>query len=193
MSAPRRPKPAAPATKKAPPAAVPAARPDLVKLAAAYQATAVIPHCTRCTRPCCKLDALVLDLEWRQVKTLWRIEEARQDFDRRLRAGQGPSEIREAHGRYYVHTKPCPAYDQDAGTCRVYGQDVKPAGCSDFPVYEDEGEIMADLRCEAVTLDALSEYLRHAAGPAYRLQQRADPDFPFLVTLALKKTGPRRR
>ena len=153
----------------------------------------MIPHCTRCTRPCCKLDALVLDLEWRQVKTLWRIEEARQDFDRRLRAGQGPSEIREAQGRYYVHTKPCPAYDQEAGTCRVYGQDVKPAGCSDFPVYEDEGEVIADLRCEAVDLDALCEHLRTAAGPAYRLQQRADPDFPFLVTLSLKKAAPRRR
>ena len=118
----------------------------LSRVAADYQTADVIPHCPSCSRPCCKLDALVLELEWKQVKPLWQIEASRKDFDRQLAAGKGPVEIRAANGLYYIHSKPCPAYDETAGNCRVYGQDIKPPGCSDFPVYEDEGDLIVDLR-----------------------------------------------
>src|SRR5574343_1101734 len=118
----------------------------LAEAAAAYQEAHVIPHCGVCQAPCCALTSLVLELSWKQVKVLWRIDEARAAFDQRLAAGQGPTEIRAGNGLYYAHQKPCPAYDLTARTCRVYDQPVKPAGCSDFPVYADGDSITADLR-----------------------------------------------
>lgn len=166
---------------------------ELAAAAAAYQAAAVIPHCTVCTKPCCKLDTLVLELEWRQVRTLWKIDEARKAFDRRLAAGQGPEEIRAGNGLYYIHSKPCPAYDTERQSCRVYGQDIKPAGCSDFPVYEDEGDVIADLRCEAVDLDALVAEIARIVGPEYRIVRSADKEFPFLVTLSVRRASSGRR
>ena len=166
----------------------------LTAAVAQYQTDHVIPHCVCCARPCCKLDTLVLDLEWRQFKVLWAIEESRGAFDRRLVAGQGPQEIRAAHGRYYAHKKPCPAYDLARQTCRVYDQPVKPLGCSDFPVYDDGGVIVADLRCEAVSLDALRLAMQQAVGAGWRLVESADPDFPFLVSFELKPVkGARQR
>lgn len=155
-------------------------RQRLAQAAAAYQAAAVIPHCARCRQPCCKLDKLVLDLDWPQVRTLWQITVRRSEFDRQLDAGHGPGEIRRAHGRYYAHQKPCPAYDAQRPGCRIYDQPLKPAGCSDFPVYEDGGVVVADLRCEAVQPDALRAALQAAAG-GIRLKQYADRDFPFLL------------
>jgi Fe-S-cluster containining protein len=160
---------------------------ELSDIADAYQAASVIPHCAVCARPCCKLDALVLELEWKQIKTLWRIEDARAVFDRKLASGKGPVEIRAGNGLYYVHSKPCPAYDEAGHACTVYGQAIKPAGCSDFPVYEDEGSVMADLRCEAVDLSALVAEIARTVGPEYRVVESADRDFPFLVTLSLKR------
>lgn len=168
---------------------------ELAAAAAAYQEAAVIPHCPKCAEPCCRLNKLVLELTWKQVRVFWRLDEARKAFDRRLAAGQGPQEIRAGNGLYYAHGKPCPAYD-DAGSCRVYGQEIKPPGCSDFPVYEDGGVVMADLRCEAVDLAALAPWLARAAGPGARIVQTADKTFPFLVTLAVKPApgkGARRR
>lgn len=162
---------------------------ELAAAAAAYQVAAVIPHCAQCTKPCCRLDVLVLELEWKQVKVLWQLGESRPTFDRRLAAGQGPEEIRAGNGRYYAHSKPCPAYDQSCGACRVYDQDAKPEGCTDFPVYEDGGTVLADLRCEAVNLDALTAWLARAVGPAYRVVKSADAEFPFLVTLEVKRGG----
>lgn len=167
---------------------------DALAIAAAdYQAQAVIPHCRTCSRPCCKLDPLVLELNWQQLKSLWQIEEARSAFDKRLAAGNGPQEIRAADGLYFVHGKTCPAYDTASGGCRVYDQPVKPVGCSDFPVYEDGGVIMADLRCEAVELEALSARLGAAIGDDFRIVRQADADFPFLVTLSPKKRRPGRK
>lgn len=160
----------------------------LADAAANYQTAKVIPHCAQCARPCCKLDSLVLELEWKQVKCLWRLEESRQAFDRRLKSGGGPEEIRAGNGLYYIHSKPCPAYDEAGHACRIYGQAIKPPGCSDFPVYEDGGYIVADLRCEAVNLDALIAWLSKAIGPEYRIQHSADETFPFLVTLSVKGT-----
>jgi len=160
---------------------------ELAAAAAAYQAAAVIPHCTVCAKPCCRLDSLVLELEWKQVKTFWRLGESRAAFDRRLSSGQGPEEIRAGNGLYYIHQKACPAYDEAGHSCKIYGQAIKPAGCSDFPVYEDLGSVIADLRCEAVDLDALVAWIARAVGPAYRIVQSADKEFPFLVTLSVRK------
>lgn len=154
-----------------------------------YQSSVVIPHCTACAKPCCKLETLVLDLEWRQVKTLWKIDEARECFDRRLASGGGPVEIRAAGGRYFVHQKPCPAYDDNLRNCRIYGQDLKPQGCSDFPVYENEGELIADLRCEAVNLASLVARLGDTLGPEFRIVQSPDREFPFLVTLSVRRAS----
>ncbi|MBS1158636.1 MAG: hypothetical protein H6R15_1055 [Proteobacteria bacterium] len=165
---------------------------ELAAAADAYQAAAVIPHCSVCAKPCCRLDALVLELEWKQIRTFWKLGESRKTFDRQLAAGKGPEEIRAANGLYYVHSKPCPAYDLAGHGCTIYGQDIKPAGCSDFPVYEDMGSVTADLRCEAVNLDALVAWLARAVGPAFRIVQSADAEFPFLVTLAARKKAGQR-
>lgn len=164
----------------------------LAKAAADYQASAVIPHCPNCHKPCCRLDTLVLDLEWKQVKLLWQRQDSRSEFDRVLDAGQGPVEIRRANGRYYIHSKPCPAYDEARPGCRIYGQPLKPTGCSDFPVYEDQRVIIADLRCEAVNLDSLKAAISEALGSAYRIAQKADPEFPFLVELTARARKPER-
>ncbi|MEY2632292.1 MAG: hypothetical protein RIR00_946, partial [Pseudomonadota bacterium] len=153
------------------------------RAAAAYQQREVIPHCTRCLEPCCKLQRLVLDLNWKQVKQFWKLDVSRGEFDRQLAAGQGPEAIRAGNGRYYAHRQPCPAYDPVRPGCTVYDQPIKPPGCSDFPVYADGDGVLADLRCEAVNLEALLAELRQALGPGFRLIQRPNPDFPFLVTL----------
>ena len=166
---------------------------ELAAAAAAYQVADVIPHCTQCAKPCCKLDALVLELEWKQVKTLWKISEARTAFDRRLASGTGPVEIRESEGLYFVHSKPCPAYVEASGSCSIYGQDLKPLGCSDFPVYEDGGSIMADLRCEAVDIEALTAWISRSLGPEVRIVQTADREFPFLVTLSVRSSRNKRK
>lgn len=160
---------------------------ELATAAAAYQTAEIIPHCPGCSQPCCKLETLVLDLEWKQIKTLWQVRESRPVFDKALSSGKGPEEIRESGGRYYVHGKPCPAYDEPRGACRIYGQHLKPVGCTDFPVYEDRGDLIADLRCEAVDLKALKTWITRSLGPAARITQSADDEFPFLVTLSVRK------
>lgn len=162
---------------------------ELATALAAYQAAEVIPHCAVCARPCCKLDTLVLELEWKQVKILWKLDESRPAFDRRLASGKGPEEIREGDGLYYIHSKPCPAYDETGHACRIYGQEIKPVGCSDFPVYEDGGSVIADLRCEAVDITALTAWIARTLGPEYRIVQTADEEFPFLVTLSVRRAG----
>ena len=164
---------------------------QLVAAAAAYQNEVVIPHCPQCAQPCCKLDALVLELEWREFKTIWQIKESRKEFDQRLASGKGPVEIRPANGLYYAHKKVCPAYMPGQG-CRVYNQDVKPPGCSDFPVYEDGGDLVADLRCEAVSLDGLEKQITQTVGAGYRVVRTEDEQFPFLVTISLEKVVSRK-
>jgi Fe-S-cluster containining protein len=166
---------------------------ELATAADAYQVADVIPHCPKCSKPCCRLDALVLELNWKQLKGLWKIVEPRNAFDRRLASGKGPEEIRAADGLYFAHRKVCPAYDEAHGSCRVYGQDLKPTGCSDFPVYEDQGSVTADLRCEAVNLETLAASLARTVGPEFRIVQSADKEFPFLVTLSAKSLGGKRK
>jgi len=157
-----------------------------------YQAAAIIPHCAKCTKPCCKLESLVLELEWKQLKVFWRIGESRADFDRVLASGKGPEEVRVGNGLYYIHGKACPAYDETRSSCRVYDQALKPAGCTDFPVYEDRGYIVADLRCEAVDLNALVAWIARAIGQEFRIVQSVDKEFPFLVSLSVKRVAGRR-
>jgi Fe-S-cluster containining protein len=165
---------------------------ELAAAAAAYQVAVVIPHCAECSKPCCRLDPLVLELDWKQLKTLWQIEESRTAFDRRLCSGKGPEEIRVGDGLYFAHGKACPAYDETGRSCRVYGQEIKPVGCSDFPVYEDRSSVVADLRCEAVDLDALIAWMAHAVGPEFRIVHSANEEFPFLVTLSVQRVAGRR-
>lgn len=163
----------------------------LTEAAASYQLADIIPHCAVCAHPCCRLDPLVLELDWQQLKGLWHLKESRAVFDRKLSAGTGPEEIRAMDGLYFAHRKVCPAYDAAGHACRVYDRDIKPRGCTDFPVYEDQGSIIADLRCEAVDLGALTAWLARAVGPALRIVQTPDKEFPFLVTLSVRKVARR--
>ena len=162
---------------------------ELAAAAAAYQAAAIIPHCVECSKPCCRLDPLVLELDWKQLRALWRIEESRTAFDRQLCSGKGPAEIRAGNGLYYAHGKVCPAYDEAGRSCRVYARKTKPLGCSDFPVYEDRGGVVADLRCEAVDLAALTAWLARAVGPEFLVGHSANKEFAFLVTLSVRKAA----
>lgn len=119
----------------------------------------------------------------------WRLEESRTAFDRQLSSGKGPEEIRAGNGLYYIHHKACPAYDETHRSCRVYDQTLKPAGCTDYPVYGDGDCVIADLRCEAVDLDVLTAWIARAVGPEFRIIQSADKDFPFLISLSIRKLG----
>lgn len=161
----------------------------LAEAAASYQAAVVIPHCVECAKPCCRLDPLVLELAWPQLKALWQLQESRAAFDRRLCAGKGPEEIRAANGHYYAHRKVCPAYDEAHHFCRIYGQELKPVGCTDFPVYEDRGGIVADLRCEAIDLAELTTWIARSLGRTFRIIQSADAEFPFMVSLSIRRVA----
>lgn len=139
---------------------------------AAFQREHVIPHCTRCSRPCCALTDVVLDLSFAEVKGLYRISSSKKAFDRAL-----PPSIRTQGGRYYAHGSPCPAFHTTAQTCGVYGTSSKPQGCSDFPVYEDGEAVTVDLRCEAARqhLPVLRARLTEALGA---VDEARDADFP---------------
>lgn len=159
----------------------------LTTAAASYQRAVVIPHCAGCAKPCCRLDPLVLELDWQQLKALWQLEESRTAFDRRLSSGKGPEEIRPMNGLYYAHRKVCPAYDEAHRSCRVYDRELKPAGCTDFPVYRERDSVIADLRCEAVDLDGLTTWIARSIGREFRIVQSADEEFPFLVSLSVRR------
>lgn len=158
--------------------------------AAAYQRDVVVPHCPSCSAPCCLLDRVVLDLDWPQTRALYQIGSSRRAFDRAVQAGEGPPDIKEQGGRYYAHTKPCPAFDAAQKSCRVYGTPVKPSSCDDFPVYVDGDAVTADLRCEAVDVDALRRRLEQELGVDVA-RVVADDRFPFLVTLRAGARPPR--
>lgn len=172
-------------------------RVGLEEAATQYQRAAIIPHCPTCTRPCCALDELVLELDWPQTRALYQIRTSRSQFDRAVHEGEGPPDIKESHGRYYAHGKPCRAFDVETHHCRVYGTDAKPEGCSEFPVYRDGRVITADRRCEAVDVDALHAHLERATG--LTLERNVDAQFSFFVSFEPKRapaapteTGPRR-
>ncbi len=155
----------------------------------AFQREHVIPHCPQCSRPCCALTDVVLDLSFAEVKGLYRITSSKKDFDRAL-----PSSIRTQGGRYYAHGSPCPAFDTTAQTCRVYATSTKPVGCSDFPVYEDGDAVTVDLRCEAAReqLPALRARLVEVVGA---VDERRDADFPdtFVSFTTRSAATPKRR
>jgi Fe-S-cluster containining protein len=161
----------------------------LTVAAANYQIAVVIPHCAECAKPCCRLDPLVLELDWKQLKALWQLNESRTAFDRRLSSGKGPEEIRAGDGLYYAHRKVCPAYDEVHRSCRVYGRELKPLGCTDFPVYRDRGSVVADLRCEAVDLKVLTTWIARAVGQGFCIVQSADEEFPFMVSLSVRRVA----
>ena len=149
----------------------------------------VLPHCPSCARPCCNLETLVLEFSWRQLRLLWGIRVPRGEFDERLAKGRGPAEVRTQDGVYYVHKKVCPAYRDHL--CAVYESDLKPSGCSDFPLYvDDRGDLLADLRCEALSLDQVEAELRARLPPATPVRRRPHPEFPFLVTFRITPQGP---
>lgn len=137
-----------------------------------YQTRVVIPHCAVCARPCCNLDDVVLDLEWRQARAIYQITKSQKQFDSAL-----PPSLKKAHGRYYAHTAPCPAYVDKK--CSVYNSDAKPQSCSDFPVYKDGDALTVDTRCEAVDVDEVERLLRAQYA---RVTRTPDPEFPVLVT-----------
>jgi Fe-S-cluster containining protein len=153
----------------------------LVRAAQEWEARVVIPHCAVCARPCCKLESVVLDLDWPRTRTLYRIGESQRVFDHGLAEGRGPEHIRKQGDTYYAHGKPCPAYDEGAHRCTVYGTPTKPPSCSDFPIYEDGDGVTADQRCEAVDVAALQKHCEEQTGT--RLRALPDADFPQLVTL----------
>ena len=92
-------------------------------------------------------------------------------------------------GLYYVHRKACPAYDEAHRSCRVYDRKLKPWGCTDFPVYQDRGCVVADLRCEAVDLKVLVTWIARSVGREFRIVQSAAEEFPFLVSLSVKRVA----
>lgn len=153
----------------------------LARAAAEWQERVIVPHCAVCREPCCLLNTVVLDLDWRRVQALYRIEGSKRALDAALAKGEGPPELRRQGGLYYAHGQPCPAYDAQARRCTVYGSALKPPSCTDFPVYVDGEGVTADRRCEAVDLAALQAHLERATGA--RLRPEPDEDFPELVTL----------
>ena len=163
---------------------------DLARVAQDIQTRVVLPHCPVCRAPCCLLATLVLELTWARLKGIWGLAETRIAFDRRLSRGEGPAEIRPRDGLYYAHGSPCPAYE--GRRCRVYRSRLKPPGCSDFPVYEEEGRLVADLRCEALDADAVEAELRQAVGAGCRVTRTAERDFPFLVRFRAGRRSRRR-
>lgn len=153
--------------------------------AEAYQRAVVIPHCTSCKKPCCKLDELVLELSWKTTQKLYKITTTRRDFDQRLADGEGPPDLKESHGTYYAHGQPCRGYDVEKQTCTIYNTDYKPEGCSEFPVYVDGDAITADLRCEATNADELQAHLEKTFGR--KVRRTVDHQYAFFVTYEIER------
>lgn len=164
--------------------------------ATAFQNDVVIPHCSVCSRPCCALTDVVLDLSFTEVHTLYRIggrttAKNKREFDQRL-----PPTVRRQDGRYYAHGEPCPAYDVTGHACTVYGTPKKPQGCSDFPLYADGDGLTADLRCEAIAAartqlqPLLQQAVDDVAAGAVVVVEEADDAFPdFFVRFVLEPRG----
>jgi Fe-S-cluster containining protein len=163
---------------------------ELARAAKSYEAAAVLPHCPTCSQPCCKLEQVVLELDWPQAQALYQITTKRRAFEKSLDDGTGPAFVRAAHGMFYAFRSPCPAYDDATKRCGVYGTKTKPSSCDDFPVYQDDGAITADLRCEAVDVDAFTASLRADLGDV-DIERSRDERFPFLVTLRVARRSSR--
>ncbi|HEY4223426.1 MAG TPA: hypothetical protein VGO62_18840 [Myxococcota bacterium] len=162
-------------------------------IADTIQARDIIPHCAVCQRPCCKLDDVVLALEWPQARDLYQIKTRKKEFDANL-----PPYIKEDRDMYYVHKRPCPAYVDKK--CSVYGSKTKPQSCTDFPIYaevddDDETDFLTvDTRCEAVNLKTIEAEVV-ARYPKHQVLVHPDDEFPEIVTIKLASTpaAPRSR
>lgn len=155
----------------------------------AHQARVIIPHCPECTKPCCNLDELVLEMEWKSAQALYQIKGTRAAFDTMLHEGEGPPDLKEHHGKYYAHTKPCRAYVDKK--CTVYGTDKKPEGCSDFPLYVDGDAVTADKRCEAIDIERVQADLEASLGCT--LKRTVDAQYDFFVTFEIVSTADGKR
>lgn len=152
---------------------------SLARLEAAakqWERDVVIPHCAVCTRPCCALTDVVLDLSAAEAETLYHITPATPTL---------PSTVQAHGGRFYAHGAPCPAFARSTQRCTIYDTGRKPKGCADFPVYADGDVVTADTRCEAVAAnlagleDALFEALRPGESLAV-LRDDGDDDGVFV-------------
>ena len=155
----------------------------LVRLAKAYEARVVIPHCPSCSKPCCKPETVVLDMNWKQAQHLYQIRGTEQAFAQKLHDNEGPEHLKESHGKFFAHGAPSPAYDLGTKGCKVYGTPYKPHACSEFPIYADGDALTVDLRCEAVSLEDLDDELAQAKGTVTR---HANEQFPFLITYEIE-------
>lgn len=160
-------------------------RQRLEQLASEFQKRYVIPHCASCSRPCCMLTDVVLEFEWPHFVSIYNIDASQREFDKALRDGSGPRYVRKMDGIYYMHGSPCPGYDQQAKTCKLYGSDLKPENCSDFPVYRDGDVLVADARCEAVDITDLLRYLRQAL-PDFEMRNVPDAEFPVINRIFIR-------
>lgn len=160
----------------------------LLKKGKAYEARVVIPHCPSCSKPCCALQTVVLDMTWRQAQHLYQIKGTKQAFLQALHDEEAPSHLqqhlKESHDKFFAHGAPCPAYGADK-SCSVYGTEFKPHACGEFPIYADgDAALTVDLRCEAIDLDVLDQELQPPTGT---LTRHANAQFPFLVTYEVKR------
>jgi Fe-S-cluster containining protein len=159
----------------------------LVRLAKAYEARKVIPHCPSCQQPCCGLKTVVLDMTWKQAQHLYQIKSTRAQLVQMLHEGEAPphlqEHLKESHGKFFAHGAACPAFDQKGKGCNVYGTEYKPTACGEFPLYADGDALTVDLRCEAVSLEELDDELAQVKGT---LTRHANEQFPFLITYELK-------
>jgi Fe-S-cluster containining protein len=160
----------------------------LLKKGKAYEARVVIPHCPSCSRPCCALETVVLEMTWPQAQQLYQIKGTKQAFLQALHDGEAApalqQHLKESHGKLFAHGAPCPAYRADK-SCGVYGTAHKPSACGEFPIYADgDDALTVDLRCEAIDLQVLDEELQPPRGT---LTRHANAQFPFLVTYQVKR------
>jgi Fe-S-cluster containining protein len=127
-----------------------------------WERNVVIPHCAVCTRPCCALTDVVLDLSAAEAETLYRITPS---------SPQLPATVQASGGRFYAHGAPCPAFATSTQRCTIYDTGRKPKGCADFPVYANDDVVTADTRCEAVAahLAGLEDALFDALVPGESL------------------------
>ncbi|MDH5178290.1 MAG: YkgJ family cysteine cluster protein [Gammaproteobacteria bacterium] len=150
-----------------------------------YQRQVIIPHCHRCTKPCCSLNEVVLEFDWKQLQDFYQLETGQNAFDRSLKNGTGPHWIRKKNDLYYAHGSPCPAYDTASRRCSYYQSRLKPQNCSDFPVYLDNETIVLDSRCEAAGVENLISALQEKF-PARVFTCRRSARLPVLLYIESK-------
>lgn|GEM_PF-894212 len=165
------------------PSAPPAALARLEAAAKQWERDVVIPHCAVCTRPCCALTDVVLDLSAAEAETLYRITPSSPKL---------PPTVQASGGRFYAHGAPCPAFATSTQRCAIYDTGRKPKGCADFPVYADDDVVTADTRCEAVAanLAGLEDALFESLAPGETLAVLRDGGDDVGVFVSFQVEGP---